>query len=458
MVRDGDPMSDPRQTGVQARPMPEWDVLSNVQEDASPHRIRVGTYAGRVFASEDFRPVLVLGPQRSYKTSGFAIPAILDWGGPAVVTSVRTDVIDQTLSWRQRRGEAMIFDPAGVLKDTKYASGRHSWDLLDDCRTWNNSVRTSNAVTEAGRLGGILNDTFWYSLASQLLAPHFFAAACNGYSMSDVVRWIKTQEESEVRSLLQTAGREEAITAAEASWQREDRAKSSVYSTAESVLRAFDYDDSSVDEPPFIDLDGFLNSESDTLYLCAPPDAQEEFRPLFTGLIRTIIRKLYENNNRAQDELAGRRIVKDGEAAAQVCRLLLMLDEAGNIAPLENLATLATTAAGTHLQLVTIFHDISQIEGLYGPYAAKSIVNNHSGLVVLPGSRDDATIRYLVTILEGERIANSAEGTWNSARPIRGLQRGNAMLVYDNLRPIILRLRSSHTDPEIARRTRVGGD
>src|SRR5690349_15208356 len=100
------------------RPMPEWERLSDLSEDENSYRVRVGTYAGRTFASEDFRPVLVLGPQRSYKTSGFAIPAILDWCGPAVVTSVRTDVIDQTLRWRRRGGEAMIFDPAGVLKDT----------------------------------------------------------------------------------------------------------------------------------------------------------------------------------------------------------------------------------------------------------------------------------------------------------------------------------------------------
>lgn len=118
-------MSLPRQSSVHARPTPEWNVLNNDDHPGgpSPYRIRVGTYAGRTFASEEFRPVLVLGPQRSFKTSGFAIPAMLDWGGPAVVTSVRTDVIDQTLGWRQQRGEAMIFDPAGALKDTKYRVG-----------------------------------------------------------------------------------------------------------------------------------------------------------------------------------------------------------------------------------------------------------------------------------------------------------------------------------------------
>jgi type IV secretion system protein VirD4 len=453
-------MSLPPQSSVPPRVTPEWGVLNDDDRPGgpSPYRIRVGTYAGRVFASEEFRPVLVLGPQRSYKTSGFAIPAILDWGGPVVVTSVRTDVIDQTLGWRRQQGEAMIFDPAGALKDTKYASARHSWDLLDDCRTWDDSVRVANAVTEAGRLGGVREDGFWFSLAAQQLAPHFFAAARHGFSMADVVRWIKTQEEFEVRSLLQGIGHEGAIAAADAIWSREERTRSSVYTTTLSVLRAYDYDQSSVDEPPFIDLDGFLKSTADTIYLCAPPDDQEQFKPLFTGLVRTIIRKLYDHNNRAQDQAAGRRIVKEGEDVVKVSPMLLLLDEAGNIAPLENLDTLATTAAGTQMQLVTVFHDISQIEGIYGVFAARSIVNNHSGLIVLPGSRDESTIGYLITILEGERIAGSTEGTWNSARPIRGLQRGNAMLIYDNLRPIILQLRSSRTDSEIARRAAVDDD
>ena len=40
--------------------------------------------------------------------------------------------------------------------------------------------------------------------------------------------------------------------------------------------------------------------------------------------------------------------------------LLLCLDEAGNVAPLPNLAEIASTAPSHNIQLVTIFHDLAQ--------------------------------------------------------------------------------------------------
>jgi hypothetical protein len=48
-------------------------------------------------------------------------------------------------------------------------------------------------LTEAGALA-LREGEFWFGLASQLLAPLMFAAGSNGYSMDDVVRWVKRQE------------------------------------------------------------------------------------------------------------------------------------------------------------------------------------------------------------------------------------------------------------------------
>jgi len=267
--------------------------------------------------------------------------------------------------------------------------------------------------------------------------------------MADVMRWIKTQEEFEVRALLQNTGLDFAIHAAESAWQREDRARSSVYTTLESALRAFDYVESGVGLGPFIDIDRFLSAPADTLYLTAPPDEQEEYQPLFTGLTRTVIREVYLRNQSAHDHRSGEDQDQTGLIADQGCRLLLLLDEAGNIARLENLSTLATTAAGTSVQLISIFHDISQIEALYGRYEAQSIVNNHSALMVLPGTRDISTLSYLESLLKGERIGYSSDAQWTGPRPIRSMNRGEALLIYENLRPILINLRTKFNDDDI---------
>ncbi|WP_420312223.1 type IV secretory system conjugative DNA transfer family protein [Streptomyces sp. YS-B37] len=440
-----------------------WAQLTSDAPDGADlggHRVRLGTIGERTFASEAFRPVLVLGPQRSYKTSGFAVPTLLEWDGPALVTSVRRDVLDDTYKYRMKRGSISVFDPAGSVKGTPYERFRHSWDILDHCKTWDDCVRTANALTEARQLTSSLKSAdgdFWGSLAAQLLAPHLFAASYGGLSMRKVVEWIKVQEEFEVRAVLQGAGDSKALRAAECAWERTDKIKDSVYTTAHSVLRVFDYDDVGVDDPPFVDLDGFLESSGDTLYLCAPPDEQEEYRDLFTGLVRTVVRLAYTRNNRAFDTVADRTAEDVASAApsveASVTPLLMLLDEAGNIAPLKNLTTLATTSAGTNVQMVTIFHDLSQMQDVYGLYPARSIVSNHSAFVLLPGARDEETLAYVQNLVSGERIANTVGGTWNGPKNIRGMERGTALLVYENLRPVVLKLRSRFNNETIRRRT-----
>ncbi len=46
----------------------------------------------RLVAAEPLQSVLVVGPTQSGKTSGLAIPAILEWAGPVVATSVKADL------------------------------------------------------------------------------------------------------------------------------------------------------------------------------------------------------------------------------------------------------------------------------------------------------------------------------------------------------------------------------
>ena len=65
--------------------------------------------------------------------------------------------------------------------------------------------------------------------------------------------------------------------------------------------------------------------------------------------------------------------------------LLLCLDEAGNVAPLPNLAEIASTAPSHNIQLVSIFHDLAQARSRYGRQA-ETVVNSHRARMLLPGS------------------------------------------------------------------------
>ena len=95
-------------------------------------------------------------------------------------------------------------------------------------------------LAETAKADGTTADgEFWYATAAKLLAPLFFAAARDGRAMADVVRWVDTQEASEVSRILEQAGVAEALDAARASWCRDERTRSSVYTTAETVLAPF---------------------------------------------------------------------------------------------------------------------------------------------------------------------------------------------------------------------------
>ena len=409
-------------------------LISNSSEEG---RISLGYAGPHLLAAKSFRPVLVLGPQRSRKTTSIAIPSLLEWDGPAVVTSIRTDILTGTYDLRSKRGRAQVYEPMRRLMPEQAAVV--GWNPLDDCKDWDSAIRCSSALTEAGALD-LREGEFWYGMASRLLAPLLFAAGANGYTMTDVARWVKTSEEFEVRSLLQAAGISQAIESFEAVCNMESRLRTSIYGTCMAVMRVFDYNSVCESSVSGFRVDDFFDGGANTLYLCAPPDHQQELAPLFIALLRRIIREAYERDS-------------VGERDAP---LLIVLDEAANIAPLRNLDTLATTAAGSGIQLVSVFHDLSQMVALYGEARALSIANNHSAMLVLPGNRDPRTADLTMKLVGDEDIEGLTQPRQGSAL-LRRLQPGTALCLYENLIPRILTLRSSSHDKNLLELARSAG-
>ena len=81
--------------------------------------------------------------------------------------------------------------------------------------------------------------------------------------------------------------------------------------------------------------------------------------------------------------------------------LLVVLDEAANIAPLADLDALASTAAGHGVQLVTVWHDLAQIDARYGPRAT-TVVNNHRAKLFFSGISDPSTLDYASHLIGDE--------------------------------------------------------
>ncbi|MEX2652078.1 MAG: type IV secretory system conjugative DNA transfer family protein [Acidimicrobiia bacterium] len=407
-----------------------------------PGRLTLGTVHRRLVATEAQHSVAVIGPAGTGKTTGFAIPALLEWDGPVIATSVKGDLLEHTINQRRSMGETWVFDP--VASTAEPSAG---WSPLHSARDWQGALRMAAwlaSTARAGERGGLQDSDFWYAVAQKLLAPLLFAAARTGATMADVMRWVDLQDEEEPLRALQRTGELDALQAFAASINREERTRSSAYTTAETVLAAFADPGvlATTTRRPAIDPDRLLDGGNHTLYICGPLHEQARLRPLFTALIEQTVARIYDRANRSADQLAK--------------PLLLVIDEAANIAPLPDLAQLASTARGVGIQLVTVWQDFAQIQARYGTFA-QTVINNHRAKVVLAGISDTPTLDYISRLIGDEttveesrtRNPDGRESVTESTRhrplastaDLRRADTGTGVLVYGNFHPAQLKLR-----------------
>jgi type IV secretion system protein VirD4 len=142
-----------------------------------------------------------------------------------------------------------------------------------------------------------------------------------------------------------------------------------------------------------------------------------------------------------------------------------VLDECANIAPLRELATLASTGAGQGIQLVSVFQDIAQISAVYGNHAAPTIVSNHRAKVILSGSADPQTLDYTARLLGDQELRQTSSTRGGDGRQsttesthyralapanlLRQMQPGRGLLIYGHLAPARLTLRPWHQDRKL---------
>ena len=388
-------------------------------------------------AAETAQSVVVVGPTQSGKTTSLAVPAILGWRGPVVAASVKSDLLRHTRGTRARLGRVWCIDPTRTS-----GAPADSWSPLTGCAEWREASRVAADLCDAAKAEGTTADgEFWYATAAKLLAPLFLAAALDRRSMADVVRWVDTQEVAEVADILDAAAPLEALDAARATWCRDERTRSSVYTTAETVLAPFAHAPPGPPSPAMFEPSRLLGG-SHTLFLCAPAHDQRRLRGYFTALTQQVLAHAFASATRA-----GRPLDPP---------LLVVLDEAAHIAPLPELDGLAATCASHGIQIVTIWQDLAQVRGRYGTRAA-TVLNNHRAKLFLPGIADPDTLEYASRLIGDEEVSHPSvtrdptgrRSTTSTTGPrrllppedLRCLPRGRAVLVYGTLPPAKLQLR-----------------
>jgi type IV secretion system protein VirD4 len=416
-----------------------------------PGRVILGVHHGGMIAAAPRASVMVVGPSESGKTTGLVVPALLEWDGPVLSTSIKSDVVKDTHAARAAKGEVHIFDPTGCT-----GLPHTPWSPVLAARSWEGARRTAARLLGVGERGAArsADDSFWRPAGARFLAPLLLAAAHGDLTMREILSWIALAGEDEPAELLESCpspAAKPALEALRSVWDADMRFRSSLLQTVATALDPWQ-------EPAIaaatmgdsqITADWLLDG-SNTLYLISPADDQTRLSGLFTALVADITAGAFA------------RSAQSGKPISPA--LLLALDEVANIAPLPNLDEIASTGPGQGVVLLTILQNISQAADRWGRDRAETILANHRARLFCSGIGDRATLDYLRQTLGEEEIKRYSTHRKGTLQPgsktvssdFRALATPNrvrqadpdvALLIYGRLAPAFLRLRLWYSHP-----------
>ena len=354
-------------------------------------RVWNGVPYGPFVTLDERSSLLIVGPTQVGKTSSLVVPSLLRWTDALVVTSVKRDVVEMTRRWRASLGTVQILDPG--------RDGGLTWDPLEGVHSLRHALRVARDLTVSTSRHG--DTDFWNALATKLVAALFVTAYERRLSVFDVAAVIESRD---FASWLFACKAGEARELLRAFLEHESKTLDGVVTTAETMLLPWRF------SQPMAQVRSVVHA-SNTLYLCSPRGEQRHYEALFRGALRMVL-----------DEQQLRV-----DAGCQR-RLLLVLDEAASVAPLDDLDQLAATLSGLDVTLVTVLQDFAQLSTRWGPSGA-SIVNNHTTRLVMGGLADPSVRAYLPELIE--------EKDTNRAVPLRQRPVGTALVVAGS-RPVHL--------------------
>jgi type IV secretion system protein VirD4 len=426
-------------------------------KDAAGDGIALGFFGRRLLQSPAEDNVLLLGVQRSGKTSTVVVPTLLTWSGSVVATSTKEELVRLTSRHRGSLGPVSVFAP--LDRDISWMAG-----LGLSAATWNpvawltdsgSAAELADHFTAAGKRG---SGTHWYLSASNLVGALAVLAKERGADMGFVLTTLNRTAHADYAELSRKVADTPAADLLLAHALTPEREAGSIASTARSCLGL--WADERVRRATGVsalelDLDALLARPS-TLYLVAPAEEAERCRPLFSALVATLLRK------------ATARARAQGGVLSP--RLLLALDEAANFARVPRLAGYASSGPGQGIQLLLCFHDLAQIEAAYGREEMRTVWNNCRARLLLPGQGDLATLEQFSRAigdetrtyqLRHEDARRSSSSEQRTGRPLASpddLRRlGNAVLIYASAPPVRLLLRRWDQVPHFCRLAAGGG-
>jgi type IV secretory pathway TraG/TraD family ATPase VirD4 len=328
--------------------------------------------------------VLVLAAPRTGKTSQVVIPWVTNWPGPALVTSVRSDVALATLELRRQRGPVAVMDLTGTTWPDPL-----TWSPTTGCERFDAARRRADLLVTVGKTSGhgigadSTNAAFFGTSATNLLAAWLHAAALTGHTMTDVLAWALNDHDDTPIRLLDGAPRAATGVAGmlDSLYRSPAETRANLFATvltgiapllSETAAATFSPPPTTSPAAPgsfaprkFLDTGG-------TVYLIVPDTHAAELAPLIASFVDDLLR---EATTRAATSPSGRLDPPLG----------LFLDEVANVAPLPQLPQVMSYAAGSGIFVTAVLQDLAQARARWGHDGADMLWSAATCKVILGG-------------------------------------------------------------------------
>jgi type IV secretion system protein VirD4 len=313
--------------------------------------VRLGTHrlAPVHLPAEDH--LLVLGPTGSGKSSGLAIPAILEWRGAVVVTDPKGELVRATLAARRQLGQAAVFAP-----------------LMEPSDCWNpvgSIVSAEDALRTAGLLMGRPpeKEPFWHDLALQLLQGLLVEAAVTGMGVGDLLAILQAVPAEDIPAELSHPVAQRLTQGATSGG---DRTAMGVVATLVAKLAPYATERvAQTTSRSTFDAADLVRGNLKSIYCVVTPHDAPLLRGLVSALLASCWRAIY--------------------ASPPAVPVLFVLDEFAQLTLLPELPALVQLGRSQGVRMILMGQDLSSISGMYGADTASALWANCRTKLLLAG-------------------------------------------------------------------------
>lgn len=362
------------------------------------------------------RPLLVIGPTGSGKTTSIVLQNAMIHSGPIVITSTKDELLVQLSGgFLNEDRRCYVFDPLQTLTSVPPGVERVSWNPLSGCDDWERARKRARlmvaAASSAGSHSADANSDFWEATAADTLAALLFGCAMTRRSLVDLLDIVSTlgdpgtddpgADPETTRTGFSRLGDDLAVALGSPRfeyWHDELRlclsALDQLYqisasggttasslqlsvSRALSALRSVTALRVLMDDSSSIDVERVVQ-QSDVIFLVSETEDQTLTAPLFVGFVDEVVRRTYAHNRSADEPV----------------ETLLLLDELAQLAPLKNLPALVAEGRGKGLRILAVLQDLAQASAVWGEQG-RAFPTKFPYLLVLPGLRDKQFLENL---------------------------------------------------------------